>query len=352
MRTVLCVLGLIIIAEGVFVLTKGTEKKGGAAAAAPVSRLEVKGTQLTAGGKPVCFHGISLGWHNIWPRFYNAGCIKYLSKEWGAGIFRLAIGADDHAKADNPTCRGGYSSEPAFALETLYAAVDAAIADGSYVIVDWHSHKLLPEAAADFFTKVATKYKGVPNIIYEIYNEPVSAAFEKDGTFGDLSDPEAMKAYWGELKTYAESIIKVITDIDGSKPLILVGCPCWDQRIDLAASEPIKSYNNIMYTVHFYAATHKDSLIKACDDALAAGTPIFISECAACVSDGDGENDMESWGRWNDWTSAHGVSMMAWSISDKDETCSMLTPEASSEGPWTEDQIKPWGRIVKKWMLK
>ena len=44
--------------------------------------------------------------------------------------------------------------------------------------------------------------------------------------------------------------------------------------------------------------------------------------------------------------------MMAWSISDKVETCSMFTKAASSEGPWSEEVIKPWGKIVKDWILE
>ncbi|MFA6593026.1 MAG: glycoside hydrolase family 5 protein [Bacteroidales bacterium] len=355
MRWVIGFLALIIIGEGVYLFMKGTSKSAeittaSTASAAPVVRLSVSGTKLTADGQPVRFKGISLGWHNIWPRFYNENCVKRLSSDWGARMFRAAIGADSHAKTDNPECHDGYIDDPAFALEHLYAAVDGAIASGSYILVDWHSHNLHLEAAKDFFTKVATRYKGVPNVIYELFNEPVSADYEKDGTFDDLSSNEAMAAYWKELKSYAESLIKVITEIDGSKPLILMGCPCWDQRIDLPACDPIGGYDNLMYTVHFYAASHKDSLRESCDKALAAGTPIFISECASCVSDGKGAMDVESWEKWDDWAAANGVSMIAWSISDKDETCSMLTKDASSEGPWNEDVIKPWGQFVKSWI--
>ena len=45
------------------------------------------------------------------------------------------------------------------------------------------------------------------------------------------------------------------------------------------------------------------------------------------------------------------INIVTWSISDKVETCSMFTKEASSEGPWNDDVIKPWGKIVKDWVL-
>jgi endoglucanase len=60
--------------------------------------------------------------------------------------------------------------------------------------------------------------------------------------------------------------------------------------------------------------------------------------------------DMDSWQAWSGWAASKGISIITWSISDKAETCSMFTPEASSEGPWKDEVIKPWGTIVKNWL--
>lgn len=290
--------------------------------------LKVEGTTLTAGGEPIMMRGVSYGWHNIWPRFYNKQSVKALANDWGVPVFRAAIGADDHAKADNPGIHSGYMGEPDFALDCLYNVVDGAIEAGAYVIVDWHSHQMHLEEAKDFFTKVATKYAGSTNVIYELYNEPVNDS-------------------WEELKAYAEELIAVIDGISTVHPLILMGCPHWDQDIHLPAQNPITSYDNLMYTVHFYAGTHKGWLRDRCD---ASGLPIFISECASCDASGDGAMDLESWNEWNGWAAEKGISIITWSISDKAETCSMFTPEAASEGPWSEEVIKPWGKIVKAWL--
>ena len=257
--------------------------------------------------------------------------MKHLHDDWGVQLFRAAIGADDHAKADNRGIHGGYMGEPEFALECLYNVVDGAIESGSYVIVDWHSHLLHTAEAKDFFTKVATRYADCPNVIYELYNEPVNDS-------------------WAELKAYAEELIPVIDSISTVHPLILMGCPHWDQDINLPAEDPLTCYDNLMYTVHFYAATHKDYLRERSDAALAAGIPIFLSECAACEASGDGPMDMDSWQAWSGWAASKGISIITWSISDKAETCSMFTPEASSEGPWKDEVIKPWGTIVKNWL--
>jgi len=352
MIVILCILGAIMLGELIFVLTTGVEK-GEMTTTPTVERLHVEGTKLVnESGSEVVFRGMSFGWHNIWPRFYNEEAVKYLHDDWGCNIFRAAIGADDHALADNPGIKGGYTSEPEFALDCAYKVIEGAIATGSYVIVDWHSHSIHLEEARSFFTAIATKYKGCPNIIYELFNEPVCFSFENgsENPYEDLGNIDKMDEYWEALKEYATSLIETITAIDGNEPVILMGCPSWDQRIDLPASSPIEGYANLMYTMHFYAATHGQWLRDATDAAIAAGIPVFISECAGCEADGNGFLDKEAWKTYSDWATAHGMSMMAWSISDKVETCSMLTKEASSEGSWEGDVVKDWGQLVKDWI--
>lgn len=353
MVIVFAILTAIMLAEAAFVLANGTKKET-AAAKAGVQRLHVEGTRLLdEDGTEVVFRGISFGWHNIWPRFYNGEAVRHLHEDWGCNLFRAAIGADDHALLDNPGIPGGYMSEPEFALDCAFKLIDAAIACDSYVIVDWHSHALHLEEAREFFTTIATRYKGVPNVIYELFNEPVCFSFENHSAnpYEDLGNAEAMQNYWTALREYAESLIETITAIDGGEPLILMGCPSWDQRIDLPATDPVRGYDNIMYTMHFYAATHGEWLREATDATLEAGIPVFISECAGCEADGNGFLDIDAWELYSDWAMSKGMSMVAWSVADKDETCSMFTKEAADEGPWGDEVTKPWGKVVKSWVL-
>ncbi len=328
------VLLAILVLEAVFVLSTGIDKSATVADDSPgtvaVEPLHVEGTRLVdSQGRRVVMRGISIGWHNLWPRFYNSEAVVRLHDDWGCGLFRAAIGADDLDELLNGTTyHPGYITDPQGALQKLFAVVDGAVSCGAYIIVDWHSHVLHLEEATEFFTAVAERYKGVPNVIYELFNEPV----------GDS---------WTDLKAYAESLIATITSIDASHPLILMGCPRWDQAIGEPAADPITSYDNVMYTMHFYAGTHKEWLREATDSAMASGLPVFISECASMTASGDGPLDLDSWKEWTDWASARGLNMVLWSFSDKDESCSMLTPEALSEGPWPEEVIKPWGRIAR-----
>ena len=77
-----------------------------------------------------------------------------------------------------------------------------------------------------------------------------------------------------------------------------------------------------MYTVHFYAATHKQWLRDKTDAAIAQGLHIFISESAGMEATGDGPINEEEWLKWIIWMEAKKLSWVSWSVSDKNETCS------------------------------
>jgi len=273
-------------------------------------------------GKPVVLRGASFGWHNFWPRFYNEGAVNTLAKDWHCNVVRAAMGIESDR---------GYLKDTAGAIQKIEAVVHAAIKEGIYVIIDWHSHNIQIREAKDFFSKMAAKYGKYPNVIYEIFNEP---------------DHET----WGEVKDYSATIISTIRAIDPDN-IILVGNPHWDQDIHLVADDPIVGFTNIMYTVHFYAATHKQFLRDRCEYALKKGIPNFISESAGMEASGNGGLNEEEWQRWIDWAEQHKISWITWSVSDKDETCSVLKKTAKSEGEWKEEDLKESGIKTRK-MLK
>lgn len=286
--------------------------------------LSVKGTLLVnERGETVVLKGVSYGWHNWWPRFYNASTVNYLANSWGASVVRAAIGVEPD---------DGYIQNPEKALACVQAIADAAIANDIYVIIDWHSHHIRLEEAKQFFTQMATRYKDVPNVIYEIFNEPVDDS-------------------WDAVKAYSIEIIKTIRAIEPNA-VILVGTPHWDQDVHLAADSPITGYDNIMYTLHFYANTHKQYLRDRGDYALSKGLPLFVSECAGMEASGDGAVNKEEWNAWLDWMRKNSISLAAWSISDKDETCSMIKTSGSSEGNWKDKDLKEWGQIVQEELMK
>ena len=138
-----------------------------------------------------------------------------------------------------------------------------------------------------------------------------------------------------------------ITDLFDKDNVVLVGCPHWDQDIHLVAESPLEGFKNVMYTVHFYAATHGDDLRQRTEDAVKRGIPVFISESGATEASGDGRIDAESEEQWIAMCERLGISWICWSISDKNESCSMLLPRATATGPWADDVIKVYGKLVK-----
>ena len=288
-------------------------------------QLSVKGTQLTdSNGKHVMLRGMSFGWSSFWPRFYNAGAVKWLKEDWNANVVRAAMGVE--VGDDGKT----YKDNPEFAKKCVTNVVDAAIKEGIYVIIDWHSHNINLKQSKAFFDEMSKKYGNSPNVIYEIFNEP---------------DEET----WPKVKAYSEEIIKVIRKNDPDN-IILVGCPHWDQDINLPANDPIKEYDNLMYTVHFYAATHKQELRDRTDEALKKGLPVFVSECAGMEATGDGPLDYKEWQLWIDWMEERGLSWITWSVSDKDETCSVLKKSAASDGNWKESNLKESGIKTRSYL--
>ena len=63
----------------------------------------------------------------------------------------------------------------------------------------------------------------------------------------------------GDVKFYASEVIPSIRSYD-KDAVILIGTPNWSQDVDEAVKDPVTGYDNIMYTLHFYAATHKEDL--------------------------------------------------------------------------------------------
>ena len=117
-------------------------------------QLSISGSNIVdKNNNPVQLRGMSLFWSQ-WEgdKYYNRTTIKWLKDDWHATIVRAAMGVEDS---------GGYISNPDTEKAKVFAVIDAAIAEGIYVIVDWHSHNAenyLQQSKA-FFAEVAQKYK-------------------------------------------------------------------------------------------------------------------------------------------------------------------------------------------------
>lgn len=291
----------------------------------PVSRfgqLRVQGAQLVdASGQPAVLHGQAFGWDNWWPQYYSAEVVRWLRDDWCVDILRPAMGIEPD---------GAYLGSPLVSKMRIETVVDAAIDAGLYVIIDWHAHHIHTQEAVAFFGEMAKKYGDKPNVLYEIFNEP-----EKDDT-------------WPQVKAYATEVIREIRKYDPDN-LIIVGSPEWDQRIDLVAADPIQGQSGILYSVHFYAATHGQWLRARTLSAIQAGIPVMVTESSGSQASGQGKNDYGEWNAWLEFMDEHQISWLNYSVSDKaGETISVLQPQARSSGGWSASELTESGVQIRK----
>lgn len=294
--------------------------------------LQVKGTQLVdKDGAPYQLKGISTHGLAWFPQYVNKEAFQTLRDDWGANVIRLAM----YTEESGGYCSGGNTEE----LKKLVSdGVEYATELGMYVIIDWHVlHDLDPTVhqneAESFFAEMSAKYAKYDNVIYEICNEP------NGGT-----------TWEGSIKPYAESIIPIIRKND-KDAIIIVGTPTFSQDVDIVADNPVSGQSNIMYAVHFYAATHTDALRSKITDALDKGLPIFVSEFSICDASGNGSNDYTQAEKWLELIDDKQLSYCAWGLTNKAETASLISSGCSKTSDWSEDELSDTGRWIRNQIL-
>lgn len=289
--------------------------------------LHVRGTNLVdANGNTVQLKGISTHGLAWFPGYVNNACFSQLRRDWGANLVRLAMYTNEYGGY----CSGGDKE----ALKKLVLdGVKYAHDNNLYVIVDWHilsdGNPLtnLSEAKA-FFNEMTKSLKQYDNVLYEICNEPN----------GNVT--------WVDVKSYAQQVIPVIRKNDPDA-VVLVGSPTWSQDIDKAAADPL-AFDNVMYTLHFYAGTHKDDLRNRLTHCIRAGLPVFVSEFGICNASGNGAIDEASANAWLSTLNSHQVSWCMWSLCNKAESASAIKSSCNKTSGFTQDDLSQSGR----WLVK
>ena len=287
-------------------------------------------------GVPTQLRGASTHGMHWFPQYVNQNAFQTLRDDWGINMVRLVCYPRDGGSVGYLT--GGDSTKQQ--LDTLIQnGVDYATKLGMYALVDWHVHAYNPneylKEAKIFFTKYATMYKDHDNVLYEICNEPTGTNWYS----GNGKD----------LYTYCSEVIKTIRDIDPDA-IIICGTNTWSQDVDQVAAKPMKAlgYENIMYTFHFYSATHKENLMEKVRLATKDGTPIFVTEFGICSADGNGSYDTENADRWIALLDELNISFACWSYSNCNEKSAYFKSSCSNAGgDWTADDLTTTG----KWLI-
>ena len=251
--------------------------------------------------------------------FLNKTAFQNLRDEWGVNMVRLV----------SYVTQGGYTDG---AKDKLDKHIREGVSDltdlGMYAIIDWHVHAENPNdkksEAIQFFDTYSKMYKDQSNIIYEICNEPTGTP-------------------WNQLRPYAVDVVNTIRANDPDA-IIVVGTNTWSQDVDEVATNGGKiNDRNVMYTIHFYSGSHGESLREKVRTALKAGTPVFCTEFGVCDASGNGGFNLEEADRWIDFFEENGISYCCWSLSKKNESASMLSPECNKVNGFTNADLGATG---------
>ena len=300
-----------------------------------ISPLHVDGGKLRDdAGETVVLRGMSthgLGW---FPRYINSASLASL-KDAGANVIRLAMysGTSD-----------GYLEEP-YNLDFMYIGIENAIEQDMYVIVDWHilddaDPMIHKDAAVDLFREISAHYGNMPNILYEICNEPN----------GDTT--------WEDVRAYANEVIPAIRE-NAPDAVILVGSPSFSTAIYEAMEKPLE-FDDLMYSYHKYVDVSKDEeteyywLTKAVE----ADFPVFVTEWGIAYGmESDMSEEQRSYDdsmtlyldparQFLDYLEENQISWCGWALSNSDEIHAAIKKDCDKLSGWTQEDLNQGGKLM------
>lgn len=223
-----------------------------------ISQLHIENTIIkNSEGKQIILKGLSTHGIQWYGDDVTQEVVDFLKYDMKMNTLRVAMYTDQDGYIDNPTTIKAEAKR----------IIDLAIENNLYVVIDWHilydnDPNTYVTQAIEFFDEISEEYGNLPNIIYEICNEP--------------NEDEVT---WNVIKNYANQVIPVIraNDPDG---IIVVGTPSHSSNFEDVILSPL-SYSNIMYTYHIYSnsdATLNVKNYQEINSIIENGLPIFITE--------------------------------------------------------------------------
>nr|AAK21883.2 beta-1,4-endoglucanase [Meloidogyne incognita] len=302
----------------------------------PYGRLSVKNGQLTgSNGQAVQLRGVSL-WFSQWlTQWYSPEAVKAIKCFYNGNVVRAAIG----------TCCSGYLENPNAAIKAATAVADAAIANGIYFLIDFHDvasekctsdaeFKKFTNSAIKFFKTILNKYKGSPNMLLELRNEP---------------NPICPRS---KLKEYYNAVLPVIRKLDPNVVTIL-GTPYQSTGPSAEVINNPVTGANLMYTLHFYTVTdtnHIQQQKQMVLNARSKGLGVFVTE----YGDADvnlpaplNPSSMKDFWKFMDQNK---LSYAKWSLSNKDEVFSLVKPYCTPAQAMQEYCLSDSGKLLRDFM--
>ena len=290
--------------------------------------LKVTENKLTdADGNEVMLRGISSNGISLSHMFINEDTFHEISSFIGANVMRLSLYTWGVGSAGY--CTGG---DKQALLKDVETGIELCQKEDMYALVDWHvledrDPNVYKDDAIEFFDYISAKYADYDNLIYEICNEPNHCE-------------------WQDIKAYAEAVIPVIRKNDPDS-LIIVGTPNWSQDVDTAADDPLE-YDNLMYSLHFYSATHGQPLRDKVSYAISKNLPVFVTEFGITAASGGFPINEEEADIWIDFLESNNISYVMWNFSRVAEPCAALNRNSLKTSGFTIDDFSQAG----KWLIE
>ena len=254
-------------------------------------------------GERVMLRGVSFNGLITSESFLNEQLFQELARDDGVNLVRLAMYT--YGVGIVGYCTKGDKDRH---KQDIDKGVELARAQDMYVIIDWHilsdgNPNTYLDDAKVFFAEMAEKYSSYDNVLYEICNEPNGVD-------------------WSTVKQYAEEVIPVIREKDPLS-VIIVGNPDWSKDLPSVAADPL-DFENILYTLHFYSATHGQDIMNMAEEMSQKGLPIFVTEFGVTAASGGLPRDLESADLWIDMLERENISYCMWAFAKVSEACSTI----------------------------
>lgn len=290
--------------------------------------------------------GVSLFWSDATGQaYYKKEAIEWAVENLHIDVFRFAMAIqyyNSNGQATEPVESSySYIANPTGYENLIDKMVEAAVENDVYIILDWHSHRAHLETsyAQTFFGNMAKKYAKVPNVIFEIYNEPVNGA----------------GGNWSNIKSYATTVTGAIRQ--HTQNLVLVGTSNYSQNPQEGANDPVNA-TNIAYVLHFYAVTHPLSSFQSrITSTLNKGYPVFISEWGTTEANGAGT--VSSASDWMKFMDDYKISNCNWSyrhaigLDNKKESSAMFDGDQilANKNMFDKASFSTSGGYVKNYLI-
>lgn len=259
---------------------------------AQVSPLFAKGNQIVdSQGKPVLLRGVdcaSMEWTSN-GQGHILKTIEVAIHDWHANIIRLPLSQD---RWFGKAIEQNGNFKPYRAL--IQKVVNECEKGNCYVILDLHwndadqwgknigQHKMPDMYSAKFWKSFAPVYKNIPNVIFDLYNEPHNVSWDVWKNGGPISERDFRTGMTLKYQSPGMQKLLNIVRASGAKNMVLAGGLDWAYDMTgflngYALSDP--SGNGVAYANHDY--NNKGQSVDQWEQEMVTATakiPVIVSE--------------------------------------------------------------------------